>query len=162
MLGKFGAAAAAAAVAIGTLSGAAQAQAPSVRVGVLTCNVSSGWGFVFGSTRGLRCTFSGAPGHIEYYAGNISKFGVDIGYTQGAVMVWAVVAPSPDLAPGALTGDYVGATASATVGVGAGANALVGGSNRSIALQPVSIEGNAGLNVAAGVASMSLRFRPRG
>ena len=101
MLGKFGAAAAAAAVAIGTLSGAAQAQAPSVRVGVLTCNVSSGWGFVFGSTRGLRCTFSGAPGHIEYYAGNISKFGVDIGYTDGGVLVWGVFAPSSDVRAGA-------------------------------------------------------------
>jgi hypothetical protein len=159
MFGKFCAAAVAAAVAIGVPASGVQAQAPSVRVGALTCNVSSGWGFVFGSSRGLRCTFSGAPGYSEYYAGHISKFGVDIGYTQGAVMVWAVVAPSPDLGPGALAGEYVGATGSATVGIGAGANVLLGGSNRSIALQPVSIEGNSGLNVAAGIASMNLRFQ---
>ncbi len=129
-----------------------------VRVGTLSCNVASGWGFVFGSSKALNCTFSHGPGRPpEHYAGTISKFGVDIGYTQGGVLVWAVLAPTANVAPGALAGNYGGATASATVGVGAGANVLVGGSNRTISLQPVSIEGNTGLNVAAGIGAITLR-----
>jgi Protein of unknown function (DUF992) len=126
-----------------------------VKVGTLTCNVSSGWGFVFGSSRALSCTFAG-PGRYEYYVGNISKFGVDIGYTQGGVLIWTVVAPVASLAPGALAGSYAGGTASATVGVGIGANALIGGSGNTIALQPLSIEGNRGLNVAAGIGAITL------
>ena len=142
------------------VSTAAQAQG-GVRVGTLTCNVASGWGFVFGSSKALRCTFAPAPGRAEFYAGTINKFGVDIGYTQGGVLVWAVFAPTANLGPGALNGDYVGATGSATVGVGAGANVLVGGSNLTISLQPVSVEGNTGLNVAAGIGSISLRYQPQ-
>ena len=99
--------------------------------------------------------------HAEFYAGTINKFGVDIGYTQGGVLVWAVFAPTANLSPGALNGNYVGATGSATVGVGAGANVLVGGSNSTISLQPVSVEGNTGLNVAAGIGSISLRYQPQ-
>jgi hypothetical protein len=136
----------------------AQAE-PSLKVGILTCDVSSGWGFVFGSSREVRCTYQAAKGGLEYYAGHISKFGVDIGYTRSGVMVWAVFAPTSSLTPGALAGQYAGATAGATVGVGAGVNALIGGFKHSVALQPVSIEGNTGMNVAAGVAEMSLRFR---
>jgi Protein of unknown function (DUF992) len=131
----------------------APAEAAGVKVGTLTCNVSSGWGFVFGSSRALSCTFAGPD---DYYVGNISKFGVDIGYTQGGVLIWTVVAPTANLAPGSLSGSYAGATASATVGVGVGANALIGGSNNSVALQPLSIEGNRGLNVAAGIGAITL------
>jgi hypothetical protein len=123
---------------------------------VLTCNVSSGWGFVFGSTRGLNCTFSPRPGHVEHYVGKISKFGVDIGYLQGGMMVWGVVAPTTRLAPGALAGNYAGVSGGGAVGVGATAHVLIGGSDHSIMLQPVSIQGNTGLNVAAGIASMTL------
>ena len=136
----------------------AQAQG-GVRVGTLSCNVASGWGFVFGSSKALRCTFAPSPGRAEFYAGTINKFGVDIGYTQGGVLVWGVFAPSANIGPGALSGNYVGATGSATVGVGAGANVLVGGSNSTISLQPVSFEGNTGLNVAAGIGSISLRYQ---
>src|ERR1700739_436363 len=100
----------------GMLAGPAAAQA-GVQVGTLTCNASGAWGFIFGSTRNLACTFSG-PGRIEYYSGQISKFGVDIGYTAGGVLVWTVVAPTVALAPGVLAGTYGGGTASATVGVG--------------------------------------------
>src|SRR5207248_8327036 len=127
------------------LPSAASAQG-GIKVGNLTCNVSSGWGFVFGSSRGLNCTFAGPMG-IEYYTGTINKFGVDIGYTTGGVMVWTVVAPTAQLGPGSLVGNYAGATASATVGVGVGANALIGGNAGSIVLQPLSLEGNQGLNV---------------
>jgi uncharacterized protein DUF992 len=147
---------------VGVLAAGAPAHAQGgAQVGSLTCNVAGGWGFVFGSSKSVRCTFARAGGRPEHYAGSINKFGVDIGYTQGGVLVWGVFAPTADLAPGALSGNYVGATGSATVGVGAGANVLVGGSNRTISLQPVSFEGNTGLNVAAGIGAMTLRYQPQ-
>jgi len=130
----------------------------AVRAGYLTCHVSSGWGFIFGSSRDMHCSYAMQPGYTEYYTGSISKFGADIGYLSSAVMIWAVLAPTTNLGQGALAGTYAGATASAAVGVGAGANVLVGGFNHSIALQPVSIEGQNGLNVAAGVAALNLKF----
>lgn len=151
---RLAATAAALTAAVAMAPGLASAQS-GVKIGNLTCNVSSGWGFVFGSTRGLNCTFAGPLG-IEYYTGEISKFGVDIGYTTGGVIVWTVVAPTAQLAPGSLAGSYAGGTASATIGVGIGANALIGGSGNTIALQPLSIEGNQGLNVAAGIGAMNL------
>lgn len=143
-----------AAVGIAALSGPASAQS-AVNAGTLTCNVASGFGFIFGSSKALNCTFSGV-GRVEHYVGSITKFGADIGYTSGGVLVWTVVAPVAAMVPGALGGNYGGATASATVGVGVGANALIGGSNNTIALQPLSIEGNTGLNVAAGIAGITL------
>ena len=159
---KFGLASASLGLSIGLLAYAGPAQAQGgVQVGTLTCNVAAGWGFVFGSSKEVRCTFARAGGPPEHYAGAINKFGVDIGYTQGGVLVWGVFAPTANLAPGALSGNYVGATGSATVGVGAGANVLLGGSNRTISLQPLSIEGNTGLNVAAGIGAMNLRYQPQ-
>jgi hypothetical protein len=134
----------------------AHADPGGVKAGVLTCNVSSGWGLIFGSSKDLNCTFENGSGREEHYAGTINKYGVDVGYHNGGVIVWAVFAPTGDLAPGSLAGNYGGVTASAAVGVGAGANALVGGSDNHVSLQPVSIEGLTGLNVAAGVASISL------
>jgi len=136
------------------LAGPAAAQG-GVKVGTLTCNVASGWGFVFGSSRGLNCTFSGPMG-VEYYTGAINRFGVDIGYTAGGVMIWTVFAPTAQLAPGALQGGFAGATANVTAGVGVGANVLVGGSGSTISLQPLSIEGNTGLNVAGGIGAITL------
>jgi Protein of unknown function (DUF992) len=133
-------------------------QASGVKAGMLTCNVDSGWGFVFGSTRDLRCTYAvDKSGSAERYVGHISKFGVDIGYHAGGILAWAVIAPTTDIAKGALAGTYGGVTGGAAVGVGAGANVLVGGMQRSIALQPVSLEGTTGLNVAAGIGSMELK-----
>src|ERR1700746_618036 len=76
----------------------------NVQVGTLTCNVSGGWGFVFGSSKAVRCTFARAGGPPEHYVGSINKFGVDIGYTQGGVLVWGVFAPSGGPAPGAPSG----------------------------------------------------------
>ena len=149
------------AAAMATQAPPAQAQS-GVRIGTLSCNVASGWGFVFGSSRQLRCVFSGGPGQGDHYTGTISRFGADIGFTRGGVLVWAVLAPTNNVAPGALAGNFAGATATAAVGVGAGANVLVGGSNNSISLQPLSIEGNTGLNVAAGIGAVTLRFAGRG
>jgi hypothetical protein len=146
-------------VGIAALAAPASAQS-AVKVGTLSCNVASGFGFIFGSSKALNCTYSGVGGQYEHYMGNITKFGADIGYTSGGIIVWTVVAPVAMMHPGALAGAYAGATGSATVGVGVGANVLVGGSNNTIALQPLSIEGNTGLNVAAGVASITLASAP--
>jgi hypothetical protein len=135
-----------------------QAADGGVKVGVLTCNVSSGWGFILGSSKDVRCNYAPTSGVSEHYDGTITKVGVDIGYTKGGVIIWNVIAPASDVKPGALEGGYGGVTAGATVGVGLGANALLGGSNKSIALQPLSIEGNTGLNVAAGIGGLNLKY----
>jgi hypothetical protein len=151
---------AAAAMAGLAFASSADAAPHGVRVGELTCNVASGWGFVFGSSKDLHCTYHGNGNRYEHYTGSISKFGVDIGYTQGGVLVWGVFAPTSDMRKGALSGDYAGASAQASVGVGAGANVLIGGLDKSIALQPLSVEGIKGLNVAAGIGSISLHESP--
>jgi hypothetical protein len=134
------------------------AHAAGVKVGVLTCNVEGGWGYILGSSKDIRCNYVPNGGAGEHYNGDISKVGVDIGFTKGGILVWDVIAPSSDLKPGALEGGYGGATASATVGLGVGANVLVGGFDKSISLQPISVEGNTGLNVAAGIGAMNLKF----
>jgi hypothetical protein len=133
--------------------------AGGVEVGTLSCNVSSGWGFIFGSSRSINCTFN-AGQRSERYTGTIQKFGVDIGYYHSGVLIWGVFAPTSELGPGSLAGSFGGATATAAVGVGVGANVLVGGSNKSITLQPVSIEGATGLNVAAGIGALTLKAAP--
>src|SRR5579885_245820 len=152
--------AAGAALAAAALALTAPANAASIKVGTLTCHVASGWGFVFGSSKDLRCNFHPNTGVSEHYIGTVSKFGGDIGYTDSSVIVWAVFAPTSGVKRGALEGGYAGATAGATVGVGAGANVLVGGFDRSITLQPISVEGSTGLNVAAGIGAINLKYVP--
>ena len=135
----------------------ASAQANRTKVGTLSCDISGGIGLIITSTKDLTCMFTPSqPGPKEVYVGSITKFGLDLGATAGGEMVWAVYAPSTRKF-GALAGNYGGASAEATVGAGLGANVLVGGSDRTVALQPVSVQGQAGLNVAAGVADLRLR-----
>jgi len=142
-----------------TAIGSASAQ-QGVKVGTLVCDVSGGLGMIIASQKSVQCLFNpNQPGPPEAYSGTISKFGLDIGGTTAGQMVWAVYAPTSRVF-GALAGTYTGATAEATVAVGLGANVLVGGSNRTIALQPLSVSGQTGLNLAAGVASLSLRPGP--
>jgi hypothetical protein len=136
----------------------APGQGGGIKVGTLTCNVAPGWGFVLGSARNVNCTFAGPYGY-ENYSGTISKFGVDIGFTRSGVIIWTVVAPTAALAPGSLAGTYVGGTGSATLGVGIGVNALVGGSANTVALQPLSIEGSRGVDVAGGIGALTLVWR---
>ncbi len=146
-----------AALVLAVLTGSAQAQ-ERIQAGSLTCDVSAGIGLIIGSQRNVSCTFTPSlPGPIEYYTGTISKLGVDIGVTGGGVMVWLVWSPT-NRPVGGLSGNYVGASAEASVIAGLGANALVGGSNRSVALQPLSVSGQVGLNIAAGVAGLDLRY----
>jgi hypothetical protein len=133
------------------------AQAERAKAGTLTCDISGGMGLIIASHKEVTCMFTPSqPGPREVYVGAINKFGLDIGATAGGEMVWAVYAPTTRRF-GALAGNYTGATAEATVGAGLGANVLVGGSDRTIALQPLSVQGQAGLNVAAGVAELILR-----
>jgi Protein of unknown function (DUF992) len=133
------------------------AAAQRVRAGVLTCDISGGIGFIIGSQKSVACVFAPEPGGPQQvYDGSISKFGLDIGVTGGGVMVWAVFADTLG-GPGFLAGDYFGASGEVTVAAGLGANVLVGGSNRTVALQPVSVETSVGLNLAVGVAELRLR-----
>jgi len=128
------------------------------KVGTLVCDISAGLGLIIGSKKTITCRFDpAAPGWpAETYVGSINKFGLDLGVTSGGQMIWAVFAGGSP-APTALAGNYAGATAEATIAAGLGANALVGGSNRTIALQPLSVSGQTGLNVAVGVAELVLR-----
>src|SRR5262249_42604251 len=116
----------------------------SVRVGVLTCIIYGGPGFIVFSNKPLYCDFVGVDGRYERYRGNIRKYGIDIGSTGAAYLKWVVFAPARTLWPGALAGSYGGATMEATVGAGVGAHALIGGSHRSISLQPFSAQVQAG------------------
>jgi hypothetical protein len=140
-----------------TVASADPASAQRVRAGVLTCDVSGGIGLIIGSQKQVSCTYApDMPGPPQGYVGSFTRFGLDIGITGGGVMVWAVFTGTTG-GPGFLAGDYVGATAEATVAAGLGANVLVGGSNRSVALQPVSVQGQVGLNLAVGLGDLSLR-----
>jgi uncharacterized protein DUF992 len=133
------------------------AAAQRARSGVLDCDVSGGFGWIIGSQKSVACVFtSDRPGPQEFYTGTITKFGLDIGATSAGRMVWAVFIETT-AGRGALAGDYVGATGEATIAVGLGGNVLVGGSNRTVALQPLSVTGQAGLNLAVGVADLRLR-----
>lgn len=147
----------AALLACALLPGTALAQV--VQAGSLTCEVAPGVGLLIGSRKDVTCSFQNPAGELEVYDGTISKLGVDIGFTDLTLIVWDVLAPSGRIVRGALAGSYVGVTAQATVGSGVGANALVGGLRRSITLQPLSISGQEGFNVAAGGAALTLRLR---
>jgi hypothetical protein len=128
-----------------------------VEVGVLECRGST-TSFIVGSVTDLNCVFrQSGTGVSDPYLARITRAGVDIGLPQQITVAWGVFAPTGRIGYGDLAGNYVGASASATVGVGLGANALVGGSGNTFALQPVSLQGQTGLSVAAGVAGMELR-----
>ena len=145
-----------AALALAGAFAAVPAQAQNVQAGTLVCDVSGGVGMIIASQRDMACTFTNSRGEPEVYVGRIRRFGLDIGATTGGQIVWAVFAPSGRYSRGALAGTYSGASAEASVVAGLGANVLLGGSNRSFALQPVSLQGQTGLNVAAGVADLQL------
>jgi hypothetical protein len=151
---------AAAAVLIAASVARVAAQQPGVELGTLECAIGGGTGFIIGSKKDLHCTFTSmnqtfAP---ESYFGVVSKWGLDIGSTEGATMRWLVLAPSNNIyAPGALAGDYVGASAEVTASVGAGANLLVGGLGNTFTLQPLSVQTQTGLNLALGVTRFQLR-----
>ncbi len=127
------------------------------KVGTLNCTIAGGVGFVVGSQKKVDCDFTpDYPGPRERYVGTISKIGVDIGVTTATEVVWIVAAQTSGRRRGSLAGSYVGATGEATVIGGVGANVLVGGSNRTVSLQPLSLQGQLGLNVAGGIGELRL------
>jgi hypothetical protein len=140
-------------VALGLTSGAQAA----TRAGVLRCYVDGGAGFIVGSVYDARCTYTSTlTGYRERYRARISRIGVDVGYRGPAMLVWAVVVPS-ELGPRALRGNYLGASADVAVGVGGGANVLIGGNDRTISLQPLSVQAERGFTLAAGAGKLELR-----
>ena len=141
---------------IGVWAPAAKAQ--GIKTGVLTCQAASGFGWILGSTRTMECKYASGSGHTEDYSGTISKVGIDIGYLGACVIVWAVVAPHSSTGPGSLAGNYFGATVQAVAVVGGGVNVMTGGFHNSIALQPISVMGNTGLYVGAGIGAMTLQL----
>ena len=134
-----------------------QAQQSWTQAGTLTCKLNPSIGFVLFGHQSMECNFQPVQGQPQRYEGAINTIGVDIGVTGGGGFAWAVFGPAQGLPMGALAGDYVGTSADASIGVGAGANVLIGGSNRSVALQPLSLEGSVGLNVVAGLSQLKLR-----
>ena len=132
------------------------ASAQRAQVGELICNVAPSYGVIVGSQQQLRCGFRRARGRTEGYRGTITRVGLDIGFKNGGRLVWAVLADGPTRRR-ALAGDYVGASGDITFGVGVGANALAGGFGRSIVLNPLSVQGQTGANLALGVAGLALR-----
>jgi hypothetical protein len=140
-----------------TMAATASAQT-QVEAGTLTCVGGEGVGLIVGSQKTYGCTFVSSSSQArESYDATITKIGLDVGITGRTTMIWTVLAASQDIRPGMLRGTYAGASADAAIGVGGGAKVLVGGSSRSIALQPVSVQGQSGVNLAVGVAGMTLR-----
>jgi len=127
------------------------------KVGVLACNVAPTTGFVIGSRQDIACTFTPDYGRRERYLGAINRVGVDLGATSGGRLVWGVFSQTAALPPRSIAGTYVGASGDASIGVGGGANVLVGGSYKTVSLQPISVKGQAGINVGVGVAGLTLR-----
>jgi hypothetical protein len=130
-----------------------------IEVGTLTCRIGPGVGALIASHRRMSCRFKPREGRrVEEYSGTITRFGIDIGVTAGSAMTWLVYARTRVLGSGALAGHYVGASGEASLGLGGGAKALVGGSRRSTVLQPFSVVGQVGVNLALGVAGLTLRY----
>ncbi|MBB3320012.1 MULTISPECIES: DUF992 domain-containing protein [unclassified Rhizobium] len=147
-------------LAAGMLAAPGVSRAERAEVGLLDCDVSAGIGVIVGTKQDLHCTFRRSDsGPVQHYSGSITEFGLDVGTVETGRMAWLVYNATRE-SVGGLQGTYDGVTAGASVGVGADAHILVGGSSRTVALQPVSIEGDTGLNLAVGVASLTLHQTP--
>jgi hypothetical protein len=142
---------------VATIPGAHAQQPNRVQIGVLECRGGASVGFIVGSVTNLGCVLRGEGRRDEPYVATIRKVGLDLGITQETALAWAVFAPVERSGPGDLSGNYAGAQGSASVGVGLGANVLVGGSENSVALQPLSLQGSTGINVAVGLEGLELR-----
>ena len=143
-------------VAVAVAASASNAESRRIQVGTLTCSLSAGIGLIVGSQRNVSCMFRGTSGEPdEPYTGTMTRVGLDVGLTTGSVIIWAVFADT-NRYKGMLTGTYTGASAEMSIAAGLGANVLVGGSNRTMALQPLSVQGQIGLDIAAGVGSLDL------
>jgi hypothetical protein len=137
---------------------AAQTRRPWLQTGMLNCRLNPSIGFVIGGHQSMECRFTpNQPEPPQAYDGAINTVGLDVGFTSGGVLAWAVFARTLGAPAGSLAGEYVGVSSDVDIGIGGGANILVGGSGRTFALQPVSFEGSIGLNVSLGVSALKLR-----
>lgn len=140
-----------------TLAAAPTSAQTNAQVGTLSCDVSAGVGMILTQRQGLRCRFTPAGGGaISHYVGQIAEYGVALGAVEKGHLIWGVIAATHGVAPGALAGTYTGVSAEASAGVGLGANVLVGGSRRAFSLQPLSVEGEIGINIAGGITTVTL------
>ena len=131
--------------------------AERTRLGTLSCTIEGGIGLLLGSSKKAACEFKHTDGTKEKYTGKISKLGIDVGITGESFLKWVVFTPAgTEIGEHALAGRYVGISAGGSLGIGLGANALVGGSAKKVGLQPLSVEGGTGLNVAVGVSTLTL------
>ncbi len=146
-----------AALAATALLAASATRAEPIKIGMLDCHVAPGVGGIIVSSRHLACRFTPDDGRPERYLGSVDRLGVDLGFTNDGGLIWAVLAVTGEPSHGALSGHYLGGGATATVGLGLGANALLGGFERSIVLQPVSFQAQTGLDVNAGLTAITLR-----
>jgi hypothetical protein len=131
-----------------------------VQTGVLECLSNPTFGAIIGSVRTMNCVFKPAQGREQYYSGTQARVGIDLGVQAGAAILWAVFAPTRQLGPGELQGTFAGVSADAAAVLGVGANVLVGGSNNTVTLQPLSVEGQLGISAALGVSALTLTYLP--
>jgi Protein of unknown function (DUF992) len=149
-----------AALVLAALIAPAAAQAPRqwTQIGVLTCKLNPSIGFIIGGHQSMECSYTpSGPYPPQAYQGAINTVGLDVGVSAGGVLAWGVLAPTEGVPAGALAGEYLGASSDIGIGIGAGANILLGGSGRTVALQPLSVEGSIALNIALGVSMLKLR-----
>lgn len=144
----------AAVLSLGVLVAASSANAGELKAGVLSCHVNSGWGWLIGSSKSAKCVFTDSQGKKHVYNGQITKLGVDVGFTTGKNIAWVVMSANGTASD--LSGNYMGVNAEATAVGGFGANVLLGGFNKNFTLQPLSVQGQLGVNVAAGAVTLSL------
>jgi hypothetical protein len=148
-------------VLFGSTLASSQQPPPGVQAGMLSCNLAPSIGLIVAESQRMSCRYTpNGPYPPENYNGVMNTVGLELGVTAAGVMAWGVFAPSQGTPMGALAGEYVGASGDISLGVGVGANVLFGGSNRTIALQPLSVEGQAGVNVSLGVSGLTLAFAP--
>lgn len=129
-------------------------------VGVLQCHLSGGVGMILFENQLLDCVYKGLSAPPQHYIGRLTNVGANIGVSGPGEMIWDVVTAATKVDPGQLTGDYVGAQGSVAVGAGGGGAVLVGGSHKSISLQPVSVSVGSGLNLSAGFGNLNLQYMP--
>lgn len=141
------------------LSLPAVAAGEKIEIGQLTCRQVDRTNLVIFSSAEFSCSFDPLDGPNEAYVGSVSKIGIDLTDDKVETIVWYVVAPSATMASGALTGDYFGVSADASVGAGIGGRILIGGLEDSIALQPAAVSGTRGVGLAAGIEQFKLKTR---
>jgi hypothetical protein len=134
-----------------------QTPSPGTHVGMLTCQMAPSLSVVAGSVQSMRCHFIPDEGHPQQaYVGEMNIVGPEVGIATGGVLAWDVLASTGGPSAAALTGVYVGGCGEIPMGVGVGANVLFGGPNRTIALQPLLLEGEVEVAPAAGLPSLKL------